>query len=688
MIKRQYLFLPKMTTKHLFCAPVFTLLACQAHALECGYDVTNDWGSGFTAGITVTNDGTSAVNNWQVQWQQNGGSAVTGLWNATFSGTNPYTAADAGWNATIAPGSSVAFGFQGEGDDPTAIILSCTADGATSSSSSSSASSSSSSSSSSSTSSSASSSASSSGSSNTSTAVIQEGEGLCSVEGTIDSNNAGYTGSGFANTENAAGKGIEWSVAAQGGSYQMQWRYANGSSANRPGDVFVNGALQTSSAFGSTGDWTTWADSSAVSINLAAGINTIRLQASSSEGLANIDSLSVTGASPDSAACNNSSSSSSSSSSSGGPLSTLTVQENTAGFCGVDGSVNSNEAGFTSGGFANTTNAVNTSVDWAVDAATAGYYDLALRFANGSGAARPGVLTLTSGASVSYDITFATTGAWSTWATEIMPIFLNAGKNLITLTATGDSGLANIDYLSLTGSGGLRGVVCPAASATVWLAGDSIVQTYTDTSSTRDQAGWGQMLREQYNTNVTVNNLAIGGRTARRFIEEGRLDTIWSNASTGDYLLLQFGTNDSHRTATYVIDGVTIPYYLDPQTDFKDYLKLYIDGARNRGIHVGLVTPTPRNSAYCTGGNGTGAWAQAMRELADEEGVPLIDLNLKTVNYLTAICPAPIPENFFFLRADGSVDGTHFQENGARILSGFVADGIGEAVLGLDYFRN
>jgi lysophospholipase L1-like esterase len=86
-----------------------------------------------------------------------------------------------------------------------------------------------------------------------------------------------------------------------------------------------------------------------------------------------------------------------------------------------------------------------------------------------------------------------------------------------------------------------------------------------------------------------------------------------------------------------------------------------------------LVTPPPRNSAYCTGGNGTGAHAEAMRELGAVEGVDVLDLNRESVDYLTAICPAPTPEDFFLLRSDGSVDGTHFQENGARILAGLVA---------------
>ncbi len=227
----------------------------------------------------------------------------------------------------------------------------------------------------------------------------------------------------------------------------------------------------------------------------------------------------------------------------------------------------------------------------------------------------------------------------------------------------------------------------PSAPVSVYLAGDSIVQTYANTASTTDQAGWGQMLPALYNSQVTVFNHAIGGRTARRFIDEGRLNAIWAVAKAGDYLLVQFGTNDGHPTATYTINGQTIPYFLAPATDFKTWLMQYVNGARTRNIRLVFVTPTPRNSAYCTGGNGTGAWAQAMRELAAAQGIPLVDLNLKTVNHLRAICPAPNPENFFFRRADGTVDGTHFQENGARILARFVADGVGEAGVPLNGYR-
>jgi lysophospholipase L1-like esterase len=211
---------------------------------------------------------------------------------------------------------------------------------------------------------------------------------------------------------------------------------------------------------------------------------------------------------------------------------------------------------------------------------------------------------------------------------------------------------------------------------TVYLAGDSIVQTYTDTPSDRDQAGWGQMLGEYFDDRVTVVNHAIGGRTARRFIDEGRLDAVVAELEPGNFLLVQFGTNDGNRTATYTLGDEVIPYYLDPATDFRTYLQRYVDAAQSRSASIVFVTPTPRNSAYCTGGNGTGAHAAAMRELGQALAIPVVDLNASTVEYLRAICPAPTPEDFFLLRADGSVDGTHFQERGARLLAGFVAAGL------------
>ncbi|HSC89983.1 MAG TPA: GDSL-type esterase/lipase family protein, partial [Polyangiaceae bacterium] len=220
------------------------------------------------------------------------------------------------------------------------------------------------------------------------------------------------------------------------------------------------------------------------------------------------------------------------------------------------------------------------------------------------------------------------------------------------------------------GSGGQPVTVGPL---TVFLAGDSTVSNYANTAAPGEQAGWGQMLPEFFAERIEIDNRAVGGRTSRRFIDEGRLDAIWADAVAGDYLFVQFGTNDSNKSATYELNGTTYPYYLDPASAFPAQLSLFIDGARERGVVPVLVTPPPRNSAYCTGGNGTGAYAQAMRDLGASDDVLVLDLNARAVAYLKAICPSPTPEDFFFLRSNGTVDGTHFQENGARFLASWVA---------------
>jgi len=77
-------------------------------------------------------------------------------------------------------------------------------------------------------------------------------------------------------------------------SYSLQWRYANGSSDNRSGSLTVNGQTQATVDLVSTGAWTSWTTASTV-INLEAGENRIRLVATMSGGLANIDSLTLVG---------------------------------------------------------------------------------------------------------------------------------------------------------------------------------------------------------------------------------------------------------------------------------------------------------------------------------------------------------------------------------------------------------
>jgi len=79
----------------------------------CQYQVTGQWSTGFTASVKVTNEGSTAVSGWNLSWQYAGDNRITSGYDAIFSGTNPYTVKNAGWNGTIQPGQSLTFGFQG-----------------------------------------------------------------------------------------------------------------------------------------------------------------------------------------------------------------------------------------------------------------------------------------------------------------------------------------------------------------------------------------------------------------------------------------------------------------------------------------------------------------------------------------------------------------------------------------------
>jgi cellulose binding protein with CBM2 domain len=73
----------------------------------------DSWSNGFTATVTVTNAGGAATNGWTLQWTWPGNQQVTNAWNATVTQSGAEaTARNATWNATIAPGQSVSFGFQ------------------------------------------------------------------------------------------------------------------------------------------------------------------------------------------------------------------------------------------------------------------------------------------------------------------------------------------------------------------------------------------------------------------------------------------------------------------------------------------------------------------------------------------------------------------------------------------------
>ena len=109
----------------------------------------------------------------------------------------------------------------------------------------------------------------------------------------VQTSHAGYTGSGFVDYNNPADDYLELSINAPAtGSYTLEFRYANGSTADRPLELKLNGRnMDGSVAFPSTGGWSNW-QVTRLTVRLNGGNNTLRLTATGSSGT-NIDSITV-----------------------------------------------------------------------------------------------------------------------------------------------------------------------------------------------------------------------------------------------------------------------------------------------------------------------------------------------------------------------------------------------------------
>ncbi|MGP4048374.1 carbohydrate-binding protein [Streptomyces sp. 2A115] len=111
--------------------------------------------------------------------------------------------------------------------------------------------------------------------------------------GTIDSDWAGYSGSGFCNGTNATGAHAQFTVTAPAsGTATLEVRFANGTTTARSASLTVNGSTATTVSFEGTGTWGTWTTKT-LTVPVNSGSNTIRLSPTTAAGLPNIDYLDV-----------------------------------------------------------------------------------------------------------------------------------------------------------------------------------------------------------------------------------------------------------------------------------------------------------------------------------------------------------------------------------------------------------
>ena len=101
-----------------------------AGGVHVGYQVANQWSTGFSANITITNNSSTTINGWKLQFAFPGNQQVTQLWSGSVSQTgNQVAVTNASYNGTIAPGQSVNLGFNGSWSGSNPVPTSFTVNG-------------------------------------------------------------------------------------------------------------------------------------------------------------------------------------------------------------------------------------------------------------------------------------------------------------------------------------------------------------------------------------------------------------------------------------------------------------------------------------------------------------------------------------------------------------------------------
>jgi lysophospholipase L1-like esterase len=212
----------------------------------------------------------------------------------------------------------------------------------------------------------------------------------------------------------------------------------------------------------------------------------------------------------------------------------------------------------------------------------------------------------------------------------------------------------------------------------IYLAGDStVVDQYYE-----PWAAWGQMLPRFFLPGIVIANHAESGETTKSFIGEDRLVKIMTTMKPGDYLFIQFAHNDMKPGAV-------------PIEEYKKLLVSYITQTRRKGATPVLVTPMNRRTFDDTGHitNSFGPYPDAVRQIAAEQKVALIDLNAVSKTLFEAMGPGGTlkafmhyPENSFPGQTAAIKDDTHFNSYGAYELARCIVHGIREANLPLTKF--
>ncbi|WP_254411798.1 rhamnogalacturonan acetylesterase [Dyadobacter diqingensis] len=221
---------------------------------------------------------------------------------------------------------------------------------------------------------------------------------------------------------------------------------------------------------------------------------------------------------------------------------------------------------------------------------------------------------------------------------------------------------------------------------TVYLIGDSTVKNGSGKGAD-NLWGWGTVLPELFDTvRISIQNHAIGGRSSRTFLTEGRWEKVLANLKAGDYVIMQFGHNDGGPvndtlrargsikglgTETEEIDNLITKKHEIVHT-YGWYMRKYINETKAKGAIPIVCSPVPRN-IFKDGKieipeTGYTKWAE---QTAAASGAYFIDLFGIVARNYDAMGQDKVKADFFTEK-----DHTHTTKAGAEVNAKSVTDGI------------
>lgn len=245
---------------------------------------------------------------------------------------------------------------------------------------------------------------------------------------TVNNNHTGYSGTGFVDAMSPVGAAVTFNVnVSTAGTYIVNLRYANAMGAAQTLSLYVNGVDVKQTSLPSLSNWDSWG-MVAETVTLNAGNNTLSYKHDSSDsGIVNLDYIDVTSLLP--------------------PSGSKYEAESATLLGGAH--VNNNHAGYSGTGFVDGLNNAGNGVQFTVNAATAGNYQVYLIYANATGSEKR--LSLYVNGKFEKRAYLPAAPNWGTWASIVRSVTLNAGNNTISFKRDPeDSGQVNLDFILVT----------------------------------------------------------------------------------------------------------------------------------------------------------------------------------------------------------------------------------------------